>query len=117
VEVSRPEGIALPVLPALVRPGWADEVDVERLVSCEQVRRTDVGGIHQMGGGGQPLGRQRRVDRLGPHGLVDVGRRGIGVHHQTRRVLIARLGQVHHVAGPPHAALAAVAGFRIIGGL
>jgi hypothetical protein len=117
VEVSRPEGIALPVLPALVRPGWADEVDVERLVSCEQVRRTDVGGIHQMGGGVQPLGRQRRVDRLGPHGLVDVGRRGIGVHHQTRRVLIARLGQVHHVAGPPHAALAAVAGFRIIGGL
>ena len=55
----------------------------------------DVPGINQMLAWGQVLGPKRRMDGIGPHGLVHGGRCGVDVNHQAWGVIIAGLGEVH----------------------
>lgn len=84
-EVSGTERAFLLLLPALVWPWRADQVDAVALASSDDVACADVARISQVLGRGQPLGGQRVVDRLGAHRLVHIGWRGLGVHDQPRR--------------------------------
>ena len=95
----------------------ADQVDAVPLAGRDEVLGADIGGVDQVLGRRQPLGGERGVDRLGAHGLVDVGRRRVGVQHQARRARVAGLGEVDHVAGPVRAALGPEAGLGVVGGL
>ncbi|KOX47840.1 hypothetical protein ADL19_21295 [Streptomyces purpurogeneiscleroticus] len=84
------------------------------LTGGDELLCTDVGGIRQMLGRDQTLGRQRLVDRLDPHDLVHGRRGGIRMDDQVRRARVAGLGQVDHVADPGRVALGAEASLSIV---
>ena len=46
------------LLPALIRAGWAEQVDAMALASPDEVFSADVAGVHQVLGRSQPLGGQ-----------------------------------------------------------
>lgn len=59
VEVGVGEAARGLVLPRRLRPGWTDQVDAVAFTSSGELSCADVGGIRQMLGGDQALGRQR----------------------------------------------------------
>ncbi len=63
----------------------------------DEVAGADVGGVHQVLGRGQAFGGERVVDGCRALGLVHVGRRRVGVDHQTRHPLVTGFGEVDHV--------------------
>src|SRR5919199_5913383 len=111
------EGRLAPVLPTHVLPHRADKIDLVLVSRANKLFGTDVTGIDQMGARAEPFGRERVVDGPDAPRLMDVGRGGVDVNHQARRVHIAGLREVNHVAGPTHPALRPKARVEIIGGL
>jgi hypothetical protein len=82
-EVGDEEGLLLLCLPVPDRARGPDEVDAVPLTGRDEVLGADLGGVDQMLGREEALGGERGVDRLGPHGLMDVGRSHVGVEHQA----------------------------------
>src|SRR4051812_42502914 len=76
-----------------------------------------VGGINQMRARDQPLAGERGMNGAGAPGLVNAGRCGVDVDHQTWGLRVAGLCEVDHIAHPAHLALGAKARLHIVGRL
>src|ERR671928_395981 len=105
------------LLPTHVLPRRADKIDLVLVSRANKLFGTDVTRIDQMGARAEPFGRERVVDGPDAPRLRDTGRGSVDVNHQPRRVRIAGLREVNHVARPAHPALGAKAGLGVIGGL
>lgn len=78
-EVGNEKSVLLLYLPILNRTRKADEIDAVAFVGCNEMLGADISGIDQVFDRSQALGGERGVDRLRAHGLMDIGRRGVGV--------------------------------------
>src|SRR3954453_6130842 len=104
-ELGSAEGPLGAGLPAHVLPRWADQVDAEARMGCDELTGADVARIDQVLDRHQALIGQRHVDRLGARRLVYVGRCRVSMDHEPRRLRVTGLGDMDHVAGPARAAL------------
>ncbi len=79
--------------------------------------RVDIGGVHDVLGGQEPLGRQALVDPGGSRHVRLHRRAGRHVGDQVCRLLVADLGDMHLGARPPELPLQAAMHLRVLGGL
>src|SRR3954467_39341 len=111
------EGPLPPVLPTHVLGRGPDKIDPVAFPGLNKLSRAHVGGINQMRPRGQPLAGERGMNGAGAPGLVNAGRCGVDVDHQTWGLRVAGLCEVDHIARPAHLALGAKARLHIVGRL
>src|SRR4051794_40244864 len=111
------EGPLPPVLPTHVLGRGPDKVDPVALPGLNKLSGAHVGGINQMRPRGQSLAGERGMNGAGAPGLVNAGRCGVDVDHQTWGLRVAGLREVDHIARPVHLALGAKARLHVVGRL